>query len=163
MLFKYFTIILIFSMNLFSSEIYSIQNQLKECKNYNENDSMQQGVFDWIDSVDNIEECNMKQIEFILSNRNRLTVKSNLSLLKSQYEFCDGIMALGNAFDSREFELSKMKRTCNDPMSYTKKKASESHNKQEKFREKLHEHHNNINDLQGKVDKLIDDIYGGEN
>lgn len=112
--FKITSIMLVCSIALFSIEMDSIHNQLKSCQNYKKDNDMQQGVFDWISSVDNIKQCDMKQIDFILSNRNRLTVKSNLTLLKSHYEFCKGIESLDRAFKVRESRLSNMKKNCNN-------------------------------------------------
>lgn len=161
MKFKIIGIMLLYSINLFSIEIDSIYDELKECPNYQEEDNIREGIFNWISSVNSSDTCDMEQINFLSSNRNRLTIKTNLSLLKSKYEFCEGVENLGKAFQEGESKLSEMKIICNNPMRYTEKKASESHNKQEKFREELREHHNNINDLQVETDKLIDDIYGG--
>ena len=98
MKFKIIGIMLIYSINLFSIEIDSIDDELKECQNYQEKDSTREGIFNWISSVNSIDTCDMEQINFLLSNRNRLTVKSNLSLLKSNYEFCEGVESLEGLF-----------------------------------------------------------------
>jgi len=111
MIFRLTGVVLVCSISLFSTDIGA---QLKGCQNYSEENDMQQGIFDWIASVDNIHQCDMKQINFILLNKNRLTVKSNLSLLKSNYEFCDGVQSLGKAFNKREFRLKNMKKTCDN-------------------------------------------------
>lgn len=44
---------------------------------------------------------------------------------------------------------------------YTEKKSYESHQKQYKFDQRLHEHHDDINELQGEVNQLVDDMDGG--
>jgi len=46
---------------------------------------------------------------------------------------------------------------------YTQKKSSESHQKQYRFDNNLHNHHNNIKNLQGEVDDLLNDMDGGGN
>ena len=135
MIFRLTSMLLFYSISLFSTEIGVIHNQLKSCQNYNKNNDMQQGVFNWIASVDNIKGCDIKQINFILLNKNRLTVKSNLSLLKSNYEFCDGIENLGKAFNAREFRLKNMKKTCDNSnikkIDYAKKIKEMNRNYQE--------------------------------
>jgi len=107
-------VLLVCSIGLSSTEIDNIHYKLKSCKNYKKDNDIQQGILNWMDAVDSIEGCDEKKINFILSNKNRLTVKSNLSLLKSQYEFCDGVVALGEAFKLRESKILKMKKTCNN-------------------------------------------------
>ena len=143
--FKIIGIILIYSINLFSIEMDFVYNELKECQNYQDEDNAREGIFDWINSVDNIEQCDMEQIDFISSNRNRLTVKSNLSLLKSKYEFCDGVESLGRAFQQRESKILDMKKNCKNHTL-------------NKFGKKLKEHHEEIIELQDEVDELIDDM-----
>jgi len=46
---------------------------------------------------------------------------------------------------------------------YTEKKSYQSHQKQYNFDQNLHEHHNNIKNLQGEVDDLLNDMDGGGN
>ena len=145
MFFKFTVIVLFCSISLFSMEMDDIYNTLRECQNYSEEDSLQQGIFDWIVSVDNVEECDMKQINFLSSNRNRLTVKGNLALLKSKYEFCNGVQNLGRAFKERESKLLDMKKNC------------KGHNLNS-FKQRLNRHHGEIIELQCDVDELIDDI-----
>ena len=145
MKFKIIGIMLIYSINLFSIEIDSIYDELKECQNYQEEDSTREGIFNWISSVNSIDTCDMEQINFLLSNRNRLTVKSNLSLLKSNYEFCEGVESLGRAFQQGESKLLNMKKNCKNHSLHD-------------FKEKLQIHHEDIIELQDEVDELIDDM-----
>ena len=137
MIFKLTSMLLICSISLFSTEIGAIDNQLKSCQNYNKDNDMQQGIFNWIKSVDNIRQCDMKQINFIISNRNRLTVKSNLSLLKSQYEFCDGVESLGNAFNQREAKLINMRKSCDKNSIDYIQKIKKLNNRYQKEKQRL--------------------------
>jgi len=145
MIFRTVGSIILFSTAIFSVDMGYVDNELRECQNYSEVDSLQQGIFDWIASVDNIEECNIEQINFLSSNRNRLTVKSNLSLLKSKYEFCNGVESLGRAFTQRESKLSNMKENC------------KGHNLNS-LKDRVNIHHGEIIELQGEVDDLMDDM-----
>jgi len=145
MIFRIVGSVILFSIASFSVDIEYLDNELRECQNYTEENSLRQGIFDWIASVDNIEECNMEQINFFLSNKIRLTVKSNLSLLKSKYEFCDGVENLGRAFTHRESKLSDMKENC-------------KHDNLSSLKNKVNIHHDEIIELQGEVDELIEDM-----
>jgi len=46
---------------------------------------------------------------------------------------------------------------------YTQKKSSDSHKRQYDFDQKNHNHHNNIKNLQGEVDDLLNDMDAGGN
>jgi len=47
--------------------------------------------------------------------------------------------------------------------TYTEKKSYQSHQRQYNFDQRLHQHHDNINELQGEVNQLMDDMDGGGN
>ena len=151
MIFKLTSVLLICSISLFSTEIGDIHNQLKSCSNYNKDNDMQQGIFNWIKSVDNIRGCDMKQINFIMSNKNRLTVKSNLSLLKSQYEFCDGIENLGDAFNQRESKLKNMRKRCDKNSIDYIQKIKKLNNRYQKEKQRL----SSLQIKKEKVEKIL--------
>lgn len=167
--------VLVCSISLSSMEIDNIQDKLKSCQNYKEDNDMQQGIINWIGAVDSIEGCDEKKINFILSNKNRLTVKSNLSLLKSHYEFCDGVVALGEAFKLRESKISKMKKTCDNrnkkSINYAEKikKLNNSYQqdkkallllkkKKEKIDDILRQKNKEAKRLENKIEKLEDRV-----
>ena len=137
MIFKLTSMLFVCSISLFSIEIGAISNQLKTCRNYNKDKDIQQGIFNWIKSVDNIRQCDMKQITFLISNKNRLTVKSNLSLLKSQYEFCEGVESLGDAFKQREAKLISMRKSCNKKSINYIQKIKKLNNRYQKEKQRL--------------------------
>jgi len=136
-LYRITSTIVLCSMASLSTEMDIVHNELKKCQNYQKDSKTQQGIFDWIASVDNIKTCNIKQINFVMSNKNRLTVKSNLSLLKSQYEFCDGVESLGNVFNQRESKLINMRKSCDKNSIDYIQKIKKLNNRYKKEKQRL--------------------------